>query len=139
MDRKIPREICFHKDGSDSGEDNDDRPNSIFHPTAGAANDRERPVDPEPIGDTETSADGIAATPPMIYDTGDHISNEDIIRRVGDMDIAGDGNPEGRDLPDRGDIFYVPLAAYYYAGGDGPTVPEPEKNWHVKQRVTSTK
>ena len=75
----------------------------------------------------------------MIYDTGDHISNEELIDRVQDMDIANDGPPEERTLPDRGDIFYVPLAAYYYEDGDGITVPEPEKNWHVKQRVTSAK
>ena len=55
------------------------------------------------------------------------------------MDIANDGPPEERSLPDRGDIFYVPLAAYYYEDGEGITVPEPEKNWHVKQRVTSAK
>ena len=50
----------------------------------------------------------------VIYDYGDHISNEEIISRVQDMDIANDGPPEGRSLPDRGDIFYVALAAYYY-------------------------
>ena len=44
MDRKIPREICFLKDESDSGEDDDDRPYSIFQPTIGGANDRELPV-----------------------------------------------------------------------------------------------
>ena len=55
------------------------------------------------------------------------------------MNIAEEDGPGDHVLPDRGDIFYVPLAAYYYTDGDGPPVSEPEKNWHVKQRATSAK
>ena len=139
MDRKIPREICFLKDESESGEDDDDRPYSIFQPTIGGANDRELPVNAEPIDDLEDAGDDAGTVAPDTTDTADNISEDELANRVGDMDIADDGPPEGRALPDRGDIFYVPLAVYYYPDGEDVTVPEPEKNWHVKQRVTSAR
>ena len=44
MDRKISRAICFNKDDTDSGEDDNNKPYDIVYPSAGAANDRVRPA-----------------------------------------------------------------------------------------------
>ena len=137
MDRKIPREICFHKDDSDSGEDDDDRPYNIFHPSAGAANDRERPhndrgydtdvTDPDSESDFMNENDDTII--PMNDDTADTSDG-----------VTTGANEDGQlRLPERGDIFHVLLAVYYYTDGSGPFVPEPEKNWHVQQRITSAK
>ena len=45
MDRKANSAIRLNKDDRESGESNDDHHNDIFHPSAGAANDRVRPTD----------------------------------------------------------------------------------------------
>ena len=55
-------------------------------------------------------------------------------------DVTSDTNEnEQPPLPQRGGILYVPLASYYYTDGSGPSVPEPDKNWHVRQQIITAK
>ena len=64
---------------------------------------------------------------------------------VGDNsdDVTSDTNEDDRiqqlPLPVQSDILYVPLESYYYTDGSGPSVPKPDKKWHVKQQIISAK
>ena len=114
IDISINRAIRFSKDDSQSGQDEDDYQHDIFRPTAGAANDRIRATD-EPDTDPDDQ-----------YTLGGDIP-DDIVSDT----VENDGLQQHA-LPVKDDISYVPLSSYYYTDGSGPSVPEPEKNWHVK-------
>ena len=60
---------------------------------------------------------------------------------LGDNDIPNDSTSDTEEgdglqqhvLPVKEDILHAPLSSYYYTDGSGPSVPEPDKKWHVKQ------
>ena len=102
MDRKINRAICFNKDDSGSGEDDDDHQYGIFRPSAGAANDRIRAAD-----EYDNNSDG---TDP---DNEDIFTDEYALSVTDDVtdDTKEDGRVVQLHLPVKGDILFAPLAS----------------------------
>ena len=136
---KINRTICFNKDDTDSGEDDDDHPYDIFHPSAGAANDRVRPTNDHGYDSDVTDPDNESIFTDEYDGPIPPSMSDNTVADTSDDATSDTNKDEQLPLPQRGDILYVPLASYYYTDGSGPSVPEPDKNWHVRQQIITAK
>ena len=132
MDKKVNCAICFSKDDGESGEDEGDIQYDIFHPTAGATNDRFRA--PGDIPDDDYLLTGSTENYPVDNGFNDNDA-DDVLNPTTHEDHHGAIMYDMRDgsrvyecaLPVKSDILYAPLSYYYYTSGTGLSTPESEE------------